>query len=167
MADGQSFFAVVTLLAPMPGGGGGVPTPPIYLPPQLPPGVWPQPPGQQPPGIWGGGNVPMPTPPIYLPGAPSGPGSPAHPIILPPNVVWPPLEGAGAPSHPIVIPPDGVPGGGPSLPIYPPPKPDQGLPVVPPAGAYILVWVVGTSTFKLLYIPATVNPQPPTATPTR
>jgi hypothetical protein len=127
--------------------------------PVQPPGVWPQPPGQ---GIWGGGNVPMPTPPIYLPGAPSGPGSPANPIVLPPTV-WPPNP--AVPANPIVIPPEQVPGGGVSLPIYPPLKPDQGLPVVPPAGAYLLVWVVGTSTFKLVYIPATVNPQPPTAQP--
>jgi hypothetical protein len=155
----EPFLAMVIPVTGQPPSVGGGPV-------QPPPGVWPQPPGQQPPGIWGGG-VPMPTPPIYLPGAPSGPGSPAHPIVLPPNVVWPPQEGAGVPSHPIVIPPEQVPGGGVSLPIYPPLKPDQGLPVVPPAGAYVLVWVVGTSTFKLVFIPATVNPQPPTATPTR
>jgi len=166
MADGQSFFAVVTLLAPLPGGGGA------------PPSVWPQPPtggvpgypsGQPvPPGYVSGQPVPPPTTPshpIELPGAPpSAPGSPTNPIVLPP-VMWPPQP--GVPSHPIVVPPDQIPGGGVSLPIYPPLKPDQGLPVVPPAGAYILVWVVGTSTFKLVYIPATVNPQPPTATPTR
>jgi hypothetical protein len=71
--------------------------------------------------------------------------------VLPPTV-WPPNP--AVPANPIVIPPEQVPGGGVSLPIYPPPKPDQGLPVVPPAGAYLLVWVVGTSTFKLVYIPA-------------
>jgi hypothetical protein len=76
----------------------GVPTHPIVLPPPV---VWPGPgypahpiaPGGQPPGIWGGGNVPMPTPPIYIglpPGEqppPDGNGnSPAHPIVLPPDV---------------------------------------------------------------------------------
>src|SRR6516225_6834761 len=35
-------------------------------------------PGGPPPGIWGGGNVPMPTPPIYYP-----PVFPAHPIVPP------------------------------------------------------------------------------------
>lgn len=66
-----------------------------------------------PPGIWGGGNVPMPTPPIAnVPGAPgyNPPG-----IDIPPGI-WPnPPEGiAPHPEHPIVIPPppglgDGVP----------------------------------------------------------
>jgi len=105
--------------APLP-----VPTPPIHYPPAQPPGVvtppiyyppsiWgptdPRPthpiaPGGPPPGIWGGGGVPMPTPPIYLP-----PGfipglKPEHPIYLPPSI-WGPTD--PRPSHPIVLPPPG------------------------------------------------------------
>jgi hypothetical protein len=52
-----------------------------------------QPPSGGPPGIWGGGNVPMPTPPI----APGGPPPwVSHPI---PPVVWPnpPGQGPGNP----------------------------------------------------------------------
>jgi hypothetical protein len=72
-----------------------------------PPGIWPSPghpahpiapgfpPGYQPPGIWGGGNVPYPTPPIYIPvPPPAGSPHPEHPIYIP--VI---------PAHPIVIPP--------------------------------------------------------------
>jgi len=87
-------------------------------------------PGQQPGGIWGGGNVPMPTPPIYVPSP--IPGVPTHPIYNPPGV-WVPVF----PTHPIA--PGGsqpgidntLPGGQP----YPDqglpgsqPRPDQGLP---------------------------------------
>ena len=90
---------------PQPQPPGGVVSPPIYHPPgiwpspghpdnslpQPPPGIWPSPghpahpiyPGT-PPGIWGGGNVPMPTPPIELP-----PDLPTPPE-LPPGAVWPP-----------------------------------------------------------------------------
>lgn len=61
----------------------------------------------KPPGIWGGGNVPMPTPPIAnVPGAPGyNPNPPS---------VWPnPPEGiAPHPEHPIVIPPSEPPSGG-------------------------------------------------------
>jgi hypothetical protein len=74
----------------------GVPSHPIYLPPV----IWPGPgypshpiaPGGQPPGIWGGGNVPMPTPPIYIP--------------IPPGEELPPDGSGNSPAHPIVIPPD-------------------------------------------------------------
>ena len=79
--------------------GGG----PIY-PPANPPGIWgggnvpmPTPPiqlppwlitGGQPPHIWGGGNVPMPTPPIAnVPGLPP----------MGPN--WPPGGGGGDGEH--------------------------------------------------------------------
>jgi hypothetical protein len=78
----------------------GVPSQPIYLPPS----VWPgpgypahpiapggPPPSVWPPGIWGGGNVPMPTPPIY--------------IGLPPGEELPPPGNGNSPSHPIVLPP--------------------------------------------------------------
>jgi hypothetical protein len=68
----------------------------------------------QPPGIWGGGNVPMPTPPIYYP--PSGGGGGGG---QPPGI-WP---SPGHPSHPIAPGgrPPGIWGGA-------PPYPDQGLP---------------------------------------
>lgn len=130
------------------GVGGGQPTPPIYTPP----------------GHVGGGPVVPPAvvaPPIYLPGAPPGaPGHPANPIVLPPTI-WP--HPPNVPANPIVIPPDRIPGGGVALPIYPPTtadSPDNALPV-PPAGAYVLVWVVGTDQFKLVYV------APPTAQPKR
>lgn len=90
------------------------------------------PPGQ-PPGIWGGGNVPMPTPPIAnVPGAPGyqPPGIwpnppegqapiPSHPIALPGDPWWPT-------SPPPTIPPPGsppvvLPGTAPVHPITPPP----------------------------------------------
>jgi hypothetical protein len=88
----------------------GVPTHPIYLPPV----VWPGPgypahpiaPGGQPPGFWGGGNVPMPTPPIYIglpPGEqpPSGGdgNSPTHPIVLPPGSPPPTSSGSNVLVH--------------------------------------------------------------------
>jgi hypothetical protein len=130
------------------------PTPehPIELPPTYPvdpdyglpigPGVWPQPPKPVDPGY----GVPIPIAPefpIYLPpqvNPPLPPGSPAHPIALPPGSVWPPLPpsvtgtvtalvwivGVGyrwtvidtslKPTHPI-MPPSRV-----------PVSPDQGLP---------------------------------------
>jgi hypothetical protein len=73
----------------------GVVSPPIHYPPE----IWPTPPpsGGAPPGIWGGGNVPMPTPPIYYPpGQPViPPGSPAHPIVVPPEPTEPPSGGEG------------------------------------------------------------------------
>ena len=97
------------------GGGGppGVPTHPIYYPPvisggpgSLPP--WAMPPiyyppaggGGGPPGIWGGGNVPMPTPPIanvpgapgYVPPGPWEPNFPTPPIFLPPGGETPPID---------------------------------------------------------------------------
>jgi hypothetical protein len=117
----------IAILFPMGGeGGGGVPTPPIFLPPTAPPGIWPSPghpahpiaPGGPPPTIWPGPGVP--TPPIYYPptppgggGAPPGiwpsPGYPAHPIAPggPPPGIWP---SPGVPTHPI------APGGAPSSP---------------------------------------------------
>lgn len=107
-----------------PGGGEG------------PPGIWgggnvpmPTPPIHlpgTPPGIWGGGNVPMPTPPIHLPGTPPGIWGggnvpmPTPPIYLPP-------QGGGRPEHPIFYPPG----------IWGPtdPRPGWGLPgPQPPAG---------------------------------
>lgn len=97
-----------------------------------------QPPGN-PPGIWGGGNVPMPTPPIAnVPGAPgyNPPGSPpgiwgppgpwpTPPIAFPPGWVGgqpPGIWGGGnvpMPTPPIYLPP--LPPGYPAHPIYWPP----------------------------------------------
>jgi hypothetical protein len=101
--------------------------------------------GGSPPGIWGGGNVPMPTPPIYIP-----PVFPAHPIAPPPGgVVAPPIYYPPGiwgptdprPSHPIVLPEP------PEVPTEPP--------IAPPGGGlsdgwqwyytdrfgWVLVWV--------------------------
>ena len=89
----------------------GVPTHPIYYPPQIWGPTDPRPshpiaPGGQPPGIWGGGGVPMPTPPIYLP-PDTIPGlKPEHPIYIPPSI-WGPTD--PRPTHPIVLPPPGSP----------------------------------------------------------
>lgn len=80
-----------------------------------PPGIWgggnvpmpnppianvPGAPGYQPPlGIWGGANQPFPTPPIYIPIMPPPDMGlhPEHPIYIP---VYP--------AHPIVLPPDSL-----------------------------------------------------------
>lgn len=99
----------------------------------------------QPPGIWGGGNVPMPTPPIAnVPGAPGfPPPHPAHPIVLPPDQVPPDMRPdtpppPGSPTTP-VPPPEGS-GGWPVQPITPPPYLVVTYPgigpvyVAPPAG---------------------------------
>ena len=91
----------------------------------------PAPETPQPPGIWGGGNVPFPTPPIHLPpsGMPGYPGTPAHPIHYPPGI-W----GGGNepfPTPPIVIPPDSLAPGVPTHPIYLPVYPAHPI-VIPP-----------------------------------
>jgi hypothetical protein len=76
----------------------GVPTHPIVIP-QPPLGFWggvapplpthPIAPEGQPPGYWGGIAPPLPTHPIAPGGAPPSiwpsPGTPAHPIVLPPE----------------------------------------------------------------------------------
>lgn len=69
------------------------------------------PPGQ-PPGIWGGGNVPMPSPPIAnVPGAPGyqPPERPPEPVQPPVEwkAVWHPTEGwivVGIPQVPVPTP---------------------------------------------------------------
>jgi hypothetical protein len=148
-------------------GGGGVPTPPIFLPPT----VWPP----TPPG---GGGVP--TPPIYYP--PTSPEYPAHPIAPggPPPGIWP---SPGYPTHPIAPggPPPGIwpspghpahpiaPGGQPPIATHPivippsvwPPEPPAGLPpgaVWPPLG--VVVWVpgYGWATFPISGTPPEVTP---------
>ena len=98
----------------------------------------------QPPGIWGGGNVPMPTPPIYIippdaisPGVPTHPiyipVYPAHPIIIPPSAIGPGVPThpivlpPPCPAHPIVIPPDAISPGVPAHPIVLPPSPPLGF----------------------------------------
>ena len=106
---------------PLPGGPGR-PEPPL--------GIWgptdPRPgyglPGQ-PPGIWGGGGVPMPTPPIYLP--PVNPGEP-------PLVIWGP--GDPRPTPPIHL-PGPPPDAGPTPPdVAVKPPPDGG------GWAYVSAW---------------------------
>lgn len=92
----------------------GRPTQPIYYPP----------------GIWGGGNVPMPNPPIYMPPTrPPGiwggggvgnypdagfpgpqPGGPTHIWGGPWQPPYP-SQGPGFPTNPIVIPPGDIPEG--------------------------------------------------------
>jgi len=99
------------------------PTPPIYLPPQQPPG-YPAHPIAGPPE-WGH----HPAHPIVLP--PVTPGEPAHPIVIPPT---PP----GYPAHPIVLPPETP--VGPAHPIYNPVYPSHPIvipeppPTEPPSG---------------------------------
>ncbi len=107
-------FALIIPLS----GISGSPEQPIYLPP----GIWPGlPPGHvgggpmpgHPPGIWPSpGPQPPPgqvTPPIALPPVPPGaeappgvanpiviPGTPAHPIAEPPGTVSPPVDPGGS-----------------------------------------------------------------------
>ena len=116
----ESFLAVITPV----GASGGAPThpiapggPPLYPTHPIAPGGAPGVPTQPiyyPPGIWGGGNVPMPSPPIYIPIVPPEgeiPGlAPEHPIYIP---IYP--------AHPI------APGGGGGLGIWGPtdPRPSQ------------------------------------------
>ena len=104
--------------------------------PGEPPSIWPSPGhpahpiAPTPPGIWGGGNVPMPSPPIYLPPGSLGPGVPAHPIVIPtppPPGIWP---SPGHPAHPIQPVPPGQPPG-----IWGPPGPWPTPPIhLPPTG---------------------------------
>lgn len=114
------------------GGDGAHPEHPIVLPP-----------GEKPPGIWGGGNEPFPTPPIVvIPPDSIGPGVPTHPIYIPiypahPIVIPPGSWAPGVPAHPIVIPPEdqppGIWGGGnepfPTPPIVIPQPPGGGPPI--------------------------------------
>jgi hypothetical protein len=123
-------------------------------------------PGGSPPGIWGGGNVPMPTPPIYLPpaGPPPGiwppPGVVSPPIYYPPGI-WGPTD--PRPSHPIVLPEP------PEVPTEPP--------IAPPGGGlsdgwqwyytdrfgWVLVWVPEGGGGKPQ--PPGGSASPPTPTP--
>lgn len=95
----------------LPGGGSGFPRPDNTLP------------GQQPGGIWGGGNVPMPSPPIYIP-------------------ITPPPDSGLEPTHPIYIPvyPDNtLPGSQPRPDHTLPPYPDNTLPGAGSGGQAALV----------------------------
>lgn len=141
----------------VPPGSPGSPQHPIYLPvypdnalPGPPLGTWG---GVAPPyvdaglpapplGTWGGGNVPMPVPPIYIPGAPPGsPGSPEHPIYLPPYI-----DNTLPPSTVLPLPPD-----------------EAGK---PPTQALVSVTVRGYGTVGFLVdIPVHVWPVPPVAQP--
>lgn len=91
----------------------------------------PEQPGK-PPGIWGGGNVPMPTPPIAnVPGAPG---------YRPPGTgIWPnPPEGqAPIPEHPIVLPPEGET----PPPIDPSTPPITWKPVWTPSDGWVVVGI--------------------------
>lgn len=131
----------------------GQPEHPIYLPPQISGG-----PGSLPP---------FPSPPIYYP--PQGGGRPEHPIYYPPQISGGPGSLPPYPSPPIYNPPGiwGPPqmppgfwgggmgpgvrppssGGTPEHPIYLPPVPPGGFPVLPElptkpewGDMYVLVW---------------------------
>lgn len=116
--------------------------------------TWEEEPASQPPGIWGGGNVPMPSPPIAnVPGAPgyNPPGNPpgiwgppgpwpTPPIHLPPGVGSgrpPGIWGGGnvpMPTPPIANVP-GAPGFNPNPPgIWGPPGPWPTPPIHLPGG---------------------------------
>ena len=161
-----------------------MPSPPIYWP------GFPNLPGGQPPGIWGGGNVPMPNPPIYWPGFPNlpggqppqiwgGPGSlppfPMPPIFYPPHIWGPPdmppgFWGGGMgpgvrpqprPEHPIVLPPDYVPPTGPG--VKPPvtPIPPGEVPPHPSTGVTSLyIWVPYVGVVGPIYVPPGVDAPP-------
>lgn len=66
----------------------GVPSFPIYLPPSPMPPIHIPPSAGRPPGIWGGGNVPMPMPPIALP-VPPGDNPPVVDNSLPGGIAYP------------------------------------------------------------------------------
>jgi hypothetical protein len=112
-----------------------------------------------PPGIWGGGNVPMPTPPIHLPTPPLG--------------IW----GGGnmpVPTPPIALPPLGIWGGGnqpfPTPPIYMPGSPGgAGSPpnVAPPAaGVPTMMVVMFVPGYGYMLVPISVpSPVPPEEPP--
>jgi hypothetical protein len=104
----------IAILFPMSGeGGGGVPTPPIFLPPTAPPGIWPSPgypthpiaPGGPPPGIWPSPGVP--THPIAPGGPPSSPPSTEGDWVYSPLYGWVWLP-AGSGGKPVPAPPDEV-----------------------------------------------------------
>lgn len=116
--------------------------------------------GSQPPGIWGGGNVPMPNPPIAnVPGAPGyhPPGGdhiwgPPGPWPTPP-IHMPPGQGGGNPpgiwgppgpwpTPPIHLPPDSIkppiplpPGIWPNPPEGTAPIPEHPIVIPPPEGS--------------------------------
>jgi hypothetical protein len=120
----EPFLALITPLAG--GQAPGVPTPPIYYPPE----IWPKPGYPAHPIAPGGG----PAHPIVIPPDAIAPGVPEHPIVLPPP----------EPGHPIIIPPDAIAPGVPSHPIYLPPSiwPDPGVPAHPiaPGGPPPGIW---------------------------
>ena len=143
----MSYLALITPIAPAdaPDRPTPAPTPPGYWgPPQMPPGIWPSPPGGgQPPYPSQGPGFP--THPIAPGGQPpypsQGPGFPTHPIAPggPPLGIWGgpwlppyPSQGPGFPTHPIA--PGGGGGWGPGPGHGPPVYPSQGLPVYPSQG---------------------------------
>jgi len=112
----------------------GEPAHPIEPVPPLPPGIWPSPGRPVPP-------IALPRPPLEVTPPIVIPGTPEHPITLPPGVVWPPLNpGDGLQGKVLAL--VWLVGIGykwavlevPEIPGFPmPPHPDQGLPPgIPP-----------------------------------
>ena len=118
-----------------------------------PPGPWPTPPiapGGPPLGIWGGGNLPVMGHPI----APGGP---------PPQVTLP-IYNPGSPEHPIVLPPEE----GPPPEIWPPPGPlpHPGNPMVPEAEhIFVVGYAPGYGVCWVRVKPEPIEEAPPVATP--
>ena len=135
----MSFVAVITPVQGNPDDPGSV-TPPI----NLPPGVWPNPPGRPglPPGAWTKPPGDILWPP-QLPPLPPGIISP--PIVLPPTLNPPPqfpIFIPEDPSKPIVMPPVA----NPPI-IWPPIDPSAGL---PGGRSLVLIWILGTGWRWLL-----------------
>lgn len=135
------------------------------IPPTQPPGIWPSP-GYPAHPIAPGGPPPSVQHPIVLPPNSIWPGVPAHPIVIvPPGSIWP-----GVPTHPIVLPlppeagqPPGIwPGGHPEHPIViPPDKPTE-----PPDTSAGGDWVY-SPVYGWVWVPAGSGgkPQPPDTPP--
>jgi hypothetical protein len=91
--------------------GGPAPQPPIYYPPQQPPGFWggsplpgvshPIAPGGPPPQVWPGPGRPDQGLPGQPPFPSQGPGFPTPPIYIP---ITPPPDSGLSPEHPIYVP---------------------------------------------------------------
>lgn len=151
---------------------GAHPEHPIVIPPGTPP------------GIWGGGNEPFPTPPIWIeipPGVGGGdppkpshpiwwPIYPAHPIVIPPDVIVPPdPSDPPRPAHPIVIPPQIWGGANEPFPTHPIVLPPSSISPGVPAHPIVLppvIWGGGNEPFPTppIYLPPIVKPQPPGGT---
>ena len=125
-----------------------------------------------PPGIWGGGNVPMPTPPIHIPPPSSNPPGiwgggnqpfPTPPINLPPSGS-PPGTWGGA-GQPFPTPPINIPGNPPGIwggAGQPFPTPPINIPGQPPG-----IWGGGNQPFPTppINIPGPGQPTHPIYNP--